>query len=82
MEQTALFILPLESHISLPLAPSLIDRLQFWLSFHRIMASKEEGLSIGAYRQHLINFRHTDVERNSMIDVSEHFLAARSTITS
>ena len=75
-------MLQLESHISFPLAPSLIDLLQSWLGFHRIMASKEEGLSTGAYRQHLINFRHTDVERNSMIDASEHFLAAHSKIRS
>ena len=43
--------LQLEFHISFPLDPSLIDLLQSWPSFHRIIASKEEGLSTGDYRQ-------------------------------
>ena len=40
------------------------------------MSSKDKGLSTGSYREHLINFKDRDAERNGMIDVGEQFLAA------
>lgn len=40
------------------------------------MASQDKGLSAGNYRQRSIYFKGMDAERNSMLEVSQPYLAA------